>query len=304
LSRRQKGRPVHGVVLLDKPPGRSSNQAMQAVRRLFDARKAGHTGNLDPFATGMLPVCLGEATKTAAFMLDADKTYRAVARLGQATTTGDPEGEVIQEQEVPALAAAQVEGVLAGFLGEISQLPPMYSALKHQGQPLYSYARRGITIERPRRTVTIHALRLLNWRAPELEFEVSCSKGTYVRTLAEDIAAAMGSCAHLRTLRRTFVSSFEGQSLVRLEELEAAQAQGTLEQYLLPVDAGLVGWPLVTLSDADAAGFRNGNPCQVQAPAGWLRVYDPAGILLGLAECREGQLLPRRVMPMNGPPPS
>ena len=272
---------------------------MQKVRVLFDARKAGHTGNLDPFATGMLPVCLGEATKTAAFMLDADKTYHATARLGEATTTGDPEGELILQQPVPDLDARAVADVLSSFVGPISQLPPMFSALKHQGRPLYEYARQGVTIERERRSVTIHELRLLHWQAPELQFEVRCSKGTYVRTLAEDIASALGSCAHLRELRRLSVAPFPAQAMVTLDALAEAAAAGSLRDYLLPTDAGLPGMPVVRLDEAQAGAFRRGQAVACEGAGGWVRAHDGQGLLLGLGEVGEGQLQPRRVMQIN-----
>jgi len=193
MGRRRKGRDIHGVLLLDKPAGLSSSQAVQRVRWLFQARKAGHTGTLDPFATGLLPVCLGEASKTAAFMLGADKTYEAHARLGIATDTADIEGSVTRDEPVPSLETARIESILTQFLGKIEQVPPMYSALKQGGKPLYELAREGLEIERKARTVTIHALELIDWSTPNLVFRVACSKGTYVRTLAEDIAQALGS---------------------------------------------------------------------------------------------------------------
>ena len=269
---------------------------MQAVRILFDARKAGHTGNLDPFATGMLPVCLGEATKTAAFMLDADKTYRATARLGEATTTGDPEGELILQLPVPDLDARAVADLLSSLVGPISQVPPMFSALKHQGRPLYEYARQGIVIEREPRPVTIHELRLLHWQAPELQFEVRCSKGTYVRTLAEDIARALGSCAHLRELRRLSVAPFPAQDMVTLDALGEAAEAGRLQDFLLPVDAGLAHLPVVILDEAQARAFQRGNPVASEGTAGWVRARDAQGLLLGLGEVLGGLLQPRRVM--------
>ncbi|MDX1381649.1 MAG: tRNA pseudouridine(55) synthase TruB, partial [Xanthomonadales bacterium] len=244
--RRRHGRPVHGIVLLDKPAGLSSNQALQRVKRLYDAQKAGHTGNLDPFATGMLPACLGEATKTAGFMLDADKRYRAVAELGTRTGTGDPEGATVETAPVPELDEDRIRAAMAGLTGEIRQVPPMHSALKHQGRPLYELARRGETVERKARQVTIHALELLDWTSPRLEFEVHCSKGTYVRVLAEDLARALGTVAHLVALRRLEVAPFDPQGMVTLAQLEQSQAAGTLDAHLLPPDAGLVGWPVLT----------------------------------------------------------
>ena len=298
MSRRRKGRDVHGVVLLDKPPGWSSNQAVQKVRGLFQARKAGHTGSLDPFATGMLPICLGEASKTAGFMLDASKTYRARAELGRATATGDIEGETVREAPLPDAGAGDVREVLAGFLGDSEQVPPMYSALKHQGQPLYRLAREGRTVERQPRRITVHALELLTWKPPVLEFRVHCSKGTYIRTLAEDIAAALGSCAHLRELRRLAVEPFREDDMITLEALEGLAADARLDDCLLPPDAGLAGWPVVRL-DATAEGrFAHGNPvrCEAAEP-GPVRVYTDGGRLLGLGERdADGSLRPRRLM--------
>jgi len=297
MSRRRQGRDVHGVLLLDKPAGMSSNQAVQRVRRLLQARKAGHTGTLDPFATGMLPICLGEASKTAAWMLDSAKAYAATALFGSATSTGDLEGEVIEQCELPATDAAGLRSVLEEFLGRIRQVPPMYSALKHQGQPLYRLARAGQEVEREAREVTIHALELLRWEPPLMEFRLRCSKGTYVRTLAEDIARRLGSCAHLQALRRLEVEPFSAVDLVTLEQLEALADAGRSDACLLPVDAGLPHWPLLRLAAEEARRFRQGNPVPVKdTAAGLARVYGPSG-LLGLGEVGpEGQLRPRRVM--------
>jgi tRNA pseudouridine55 synthase len=301
MSRRRQGRDVHGIVLLDKPAGLSSNQAVQKVRWLYQARKAGHTGSLDPFATGMLPVCLGEASKTAGFMLDAAKVYVATARLGQATTTGDTEGEPAASAPVPAVGSVEVEAVLARFQGEIAQVPPMYSALKHRGQPLYRLARAGVEVPRAPRTVTIHALDLLAWEPPLLSFRVHCSKGTYVRTLAEDLARELGSCAHLAALRRLAVAPFGEDAMVSLPDLEARRDAGTLDDCLLPADAGLAHWPRARL-DEDAAGrFLNGNPIPgIDAPLGPVRVFGTADRLLGLGEVTpDGRLTVRRVFHME-----
>ena len=298
MSRKRKGRDIHGILLLDKPAGYSSNQAVQKVRWFFQARKAGHTGSLDPFATGMLPICLGEASKTAGFMLAASKTYVAEAVLGVATTTGDIEGEVSGQQQVPDTGPAAIEAVLERFHGHIEQVPPMYSALKHQGQPLYKLARAGREVERKPRPVTIHSLELLDWKPPVLKFRVHCSKGTYVRTLAEDIARKLGSCAHLKTLRRLNVEPFEEQGIITLETLESAVEGGNAESLLLPVDAGLMEWPVVELDDDSADRFSHGNPVQIgPVQPGLVRVYSTHGKLLGIGEVTPDKLLkPKRIM--------
>jgi tRNA pseudouridine55 synthase len=300
MSRRRKGRDVHGVLLLDKPAGYSSNQAVQKVRWLFKARKAGHTGSLDPFATGMLPICLGEASKTAGFMLDASKTYVARALLGQATATGDVEGEVVNELPVPDLDRSTLTETLARFEGTIEQVPPMYSALKHQGKPLYELARAGKEVPRQPRPVTIHALELLDWDSPVLVFRVHCSKGTYIRTLAEDIARELGTCAHLQGLRRLDVEPFREEEMITLEQLLARADEGTLDQCLLAPDAGLADWPQLRLDEEHSQRFGHGNP--VVSPletAGLVRVLDASGHLLGLGEVTaDGQLRPRRLMNM------
>jgi tRNA pseudouridine55 synthase len=297
MGRRRKGRDIHGVLLLDKPAGMSSNQAVQRVRWLFQARKAGHTGTLDPFATGMLPICLGEASKTAAFMLNADKTYEARARLGQSTETGDIEGAVVRDEAPPELDPEAIEAAMDGFRGAIEQVPPMYSALKHEGRKLYELAREGKQVERAARPVTIHSLELLSWAPPDLSFRVTCSKGTYVRTLAEDLAAAIGSCAHLRSLRRLASGTFDG-SMITIDTLESRVESGDAESLLLPPDAGLVDWPVVTLDEALAIRFSHGNPVEIPpGNAGMARVYGPAGRLLGLGEAdRCNQLKPKRIM--------
>jgi len=299
VSRRKSGLNIHGVVLLDKPVGISSNRALQKVRGIYQARKAGHTGSLDPFATGMLPICLGEASKTAAFMLEAGKRYRATARLGEATTTGDIEGEVIQSCQVPDIESEHIVRVLGQFVGEISQVPPMYSALKHQGKPLYEYARAGIEIDRPARAVTIYGLDLSAWRSPVLTFEVHCSKGTYIRTLAEDIATVLDSCAHLVELRRTSVEPFDAYSMVTLEQLQEVREQGGLQEHLLPVDVGLADWPRVDLNALQQGKFMHGNhfPFSVDSlEPGKVRVYGPEENLLGLGDVSaEGILQPAKV---------
>ena len=299
MGRRKRGLDINGIVLLDKPAGISSNRALQKVRGIFQARKAGHTGSLDPFATGMLPICLGEASKTAAFMLEAGKRYRATARLGVATSTGDVEGEVIQTCPLPDLNPDKLARSLQQFMGEIEQVPPMYSALKHEGKPLYEYARAGIVIERPARKVFIHHLDVVNWQSPDLTFDVHCSKGTYIRTLAEDIATALDCCAHLVELRRIYVEPFDQFPMVTLEQLQDAREKDGLQEHLLPVDIGLPEWPQINLDLIQQGKFKHGNhvfiPVDGLAP-GKVRVYGPEEYLLGLAElASDGKLQPVRV---------
>lgn len=302
MGRTPSGQAIHGILLLDKPLGRSSNHALQDAKRLFSARKAGHTGNLDPFATGMLPLCFGEATKTAGFMLDADKTYRATARLGIQTSTGDIEGDRIRDEAVPDIGREAIEAVMAAFVGEIDQIPPMHSALKHEGQPLYKLAREGREIERKPRQVTIHELALEDWESPRFTFRVRCSKGTYVRTLAEDLAKALGSCAHLETLRRLSVSPFAESDMVTMDDLTRARDDGTHEDLLLPIDAALVHWPRVEITEGQAARFTHGNPIIVDGlEPGMVRVYRQDGPILGIGEAMaDNQTHPRRLFLLNG----
>ena len=297
MSRRRKGRDVHGIVLLDKPAGYSSSQAVQKVRWLFQARKAGHTGSLDPFATGMLPICLGEASKTAGFMINASKIYEARAMLGRSTTTGDIEGEIGQELPVPDLGFSEIMAVLNEFVGESEQIPPMYSALKHEGEPLYKLAREGREVERAPRSITVHSIELLEWECSALVFRVHCSKGTYIRTLAEDIARKLGTCAHLTALRRLEVEPFEETGMFSLERLVTLSEAGTLDDVLLPVDAGIADWPVVSLDGEACRRFSHGNPVDAQnGPKGKVRVYGPGDILLGLAEIDSSQCLkPKRL---------
>lgn len=287
------------MVLLDKPVGISSNRALQKVRGIYQAIKAGHTGSLDPFATGMLPVCLGEASKTAAFMLEAAKKYRATAVLGVATTTGDIEGEVIQTSTPPDLDSEDLSLVLKKFIGEIQQVPPMYSALKYEGKPLYEYARAGIEIDRPARAVTIHQIELISWQALRLTFDVCCSKGTYIRTLAEDIAGKIGSYAHLVELRRIAVEPFDAYPMHTLEQLQEARDHDELNRFLLPIDVGLTKWPRIVLSADQQGKFRHGNNFPFAAhkvEPGNVRVYGTEEDLLGLgALSTDGVLQPIRV---------
>lgn len=290
-------RRVDGVLLLDKPLGLSSNAALQRVRRAYRAERAGHTGTLDPLATGLLPVLFGEATKFGAELLAADKRYRATLALGVRTSTGDAEGEVIERRPV-VVDPAQLEAVLARFVGRITQVPPMYSAVKLAGRPLYAYARAGVAVERAARTVIIHGLHVEAWAGERLEIDVRCSKGTYVRTLAEDIGAALGCGAHLAALVRTESGPFLLRNAHALGALEAASDEERMG-FLCPADVLIAGLPRITLDAAAAARFVHGQT--VGAPpatvAGRLRAYDPAGGLLGVGECgADGRVRPLRLV--------
>ncbi|MGM0785589.1 tRNA pseudouridine(55) synthase TruB [Halomonas faecis] len=263
MARRRRGLPVDGVLLLDKPQGVSSNHALQRARRLLQAQKAGHTGTLDPMATGLLPVCFGEATKFSAFLLDADKVYHTRVELGVVTDTGDAEGEVVERRAVPRLTEADVEGVLERFRGEIDQVPPMYSALKHQGRKLYELAREGKSVARAARRVTVYDARLLAFMGDAFELEVRVSKGTYVRTLAEDIGQALGCGAHISALRRLATGPFTGDGMVTLEALEALPEQATREATLLPVDVLVEHLPRLAVDTEAAHRLAHGQPVRV-----------------------------------------
>lgn len=299
---RRPRRPVDGVLLLDKPQGLTSNQALMRVRHLFQADKAGHTGSLDPLATGLLPVCLGEASKFTQYLLDADKVYRTRIRLGQRTATGDAEGEVLEEKPVPALDAAAIEAVLSRFRGDIQQVPSMYSALKKDGRPLYELARKGIEVERPARPVTIHRLELLAVDGNDWELEAHVSKGTYIRSLAEDIGAELGCGAHVVMLRRIELGPFTRPVMVTLEQLEAAAESGgmaALDALLLPTWVGLADWPRVELSENTAYYLLQGQPVQVSGVPreGSVLVFEAGGRFLGIGEIDdEGRVAPKRLI--------
>jgi len=297
-------RAVDGILVLDKPPGLTSNAALQRVKRLFRAEKAGHTGALDPLATGVLPICLGQATKLSGYLLDADKGYRALAAVGACTTTGDAEGEVTRRSDAAALTREALERAMAGFRGEILQRPPMYSALKRDGQPLYELARAGIEVEREARPVRIASLELVAFGPGAFELDVRCSKGTYIRTLVEDLAAAAGQCAHVASLRRIEAGPFREADMVRPETLEQAAERGleALQALLLPPVAGLAAWPRVQVDAASAARLAQGQALDRAAgPAGLVAVTGPAGDLLGIAErSADGRLAPRRWLGPGG----
>lgn len=292
---------VDGIVLLDKPVGMSSNAALQQVKRAFRARKAGHGGSLDPLASGMLPICLGEATKLAGPMLAGRKCYQFRLHLGAQTTTGDLEGEIVQEQPAPSLTPDALKSALAAFIGRREQVPPMHSALRHQGARLYELARRGIEVERAPRDIEIDSFELLEWDESRLTLQVTCSKGTYIRTLGQDLAVALGTCGYIDRLRRLWVEPFDSELMVTIEELQASAADPVgLEPWLLPLDRGIESWPRVDL-DADAARrMLDGQVLELHAASlgeGNVRLYGPEGQFLGIAQRDEqGRLAPRRLI--------
>lgn len=293
-------RGVDGVLLLDKPRGITSNQALQRVKRLLRARKAGHTGSLDPLATGLLPLCFGEATKVSSYLLEADKHYTTVTRLGSVTSTGDAEGEVVEESPVPELTESFVEGVLARFRGDIKQVPPMYSALHHNGKRLYELAQKGITVERPPRDVCISRLELTSLRETSLTLKVACSKGTYIRSLVEDIGKALGCGAHVEQLRRTGVEPFVTPVLHTLPELESlleSQGERALDSLLLPPDEALQNWKCVALTEGQSGWMRHGRSIPWEgSETGSVRIYDDRGVFMGLGEVQLGELKPKRLL--------
>jgi tRNA pseudouridine55 synthase len=297
---RARGRPVSGILLLDKPLGLSSNHALQRVKRLYDARKAGHTGSLDPLADGMLPICFGDATKLSAFLLDADKHYWFRVKLGETTATGDTEGEVLKVRPIDDVTPDQIEQVLQKFAGEIQQLPPMYSALKHKGKRLYELAREGVEVEREPRTVRIYSLALGEVNLPEFELRVHCSKGTYVRTLAEDIGEALGCGAHVTALRRTGVGPYTGFEMYSMEMLEQTAEQGkpAIDRLLLPIDTALSDWPEVRVNADTAFYLKQGQAVLVpRAPTeGWVRIYEGETFLAVGQVQEDGRIAPKRLM--------
>ncbi len=312
MSRRKpKGRALDGILLLDKPLGISSNKALQIVKRLFNAQKAGHTGSLDPLATGMLPICFGEATKVSSFLLESNKSYQTTATLGKVTTTGDAEGEILQERTIPPLNESDINNTLATFKGSISQTPPMYSALKHQGQPLYKLARKGIEIERKHRQITIFDLTLSNYTAHSLSLHVSCSKGTYIRTLVEDIGEALGCGAYVSLLRRTTVDPFYDHKMVSLNTLEEYAAEGkNIDQFLLSTDTGLSHFQAITLTEKATIAYLYGQSVAIDPSFSllkeestdpsittYLRTYDYRKRFLGVSTLSDHKnILPKRLM--------
>ena len=302
MQRRNRSRSINGILLVDKPVGITTNMALQKVKRLFNANKAGHTGSLDPAASGLSVICLGEATKVSGYLLNSDKHYIGVCKLGVRTTTADRDGEVIETRSVGNLDEKQVKEVLKQFSGEIMQIPPMHSAIKRNGQPLYKLAHQGIEVEREPRKVHIYAIKLLRLEGDELEIELHCSKGTYVRTLAEDIGTALGCCAYLGALRRTRIGSMRIENSIMLQSLEQlAQEEGmqALDALLLPMEQILLDWPKVELTSNSAYYLSQGQAVQVpRAPErGWVRLYAADHSFLGLGQILEdGRVAPRRLV--------
>ncbi|WP_299018853.1 tRNA pseudouridine(55) synthase TruB [uncultured Photobacterium sp.] len=309
MARRRKGRPVDGVILLDKPTGLSSNDTLQKVKRIFFAQKAGHTGALDPLATGMLPICFGEATKFSQFLLDSDKRYRVIAKLGERTDTSDSDGEVVQTREVK-VDRGQLERCIAKFRGTTDQIPSMYSALKYQGRKLYEYAREGIEVPRESRKITVYSVELIRFDNNEVEMELHVSKGTYIRTIVDDLGEMLGCGAHVTYLRRTGVSNFPMERIVTLEQLQAlldqANEQGIvpselLDPLLLPTDTAVQDLPEVNILPMLATYILNGNPVQagrvpetgtqVRITVGEQREFIGVGVIDD-----DGLLAPKRVM--------
>ena len=303
MGRRRKtaGRILHGILLLDKPKHVSSNHALQQVKRLYQARKAGHTGSLDPLATGMLPICFGIATRLSAYLLDADKSYTVQVRLGTTTTTGDQEGEQLQTRPTDGIQPTEIAAAMQQFQGTIQQLPPMYSALKHQGQRLYKLARAGVEVAREPRPITIHAIHLENVAGTDFTMQVHCSKGTYVRTLAEDIGEALGCGAHVIGLHRTSVGPYQTDPMVSMPQLAAAAEQGqdALDDLLIPADSAIPDWPMVILNTDQSYYVQQGQAVQVaQSPInGWVCLYQEPEHFLGVGEIlSDGRVAPRRLL--------
>ena len=298
---RVKNRNVKGILLLDKPVGLTSNSALQRVKSLYRAKKAGHTGSLDKAASGLLPLCFGEATKFSGFLLNADKHYRTIFQLGIQTNTGDAEGEVVYRGALQKFTRKRIEAALAGFQGTVMQVPPMFSALKHKGQRLYKLAHQGLEVDREPREITVHSITLLDYRDDELELEILCSKGTYIRTLAEDIGKELGCGAHVKSLRRIGVGPYSDENMLALAELETIAETGLsgLDAELLGIDSVLQDMPSIHLVDSVAFYLCQGQPVMVpKAPThGMLRIYTEDKRFLGVGEVLEdGRVAPKRLV--------
>nr|WP_314401741.1 tRNA pseudouridine(55) synthase TruB [uncultured Aggregatibacter sp.] len=299
---RKRGRDIHGVFLLDKPQGMSSNDIMQKVKRIFQANKAGHTGALDPLATGMLPVCLGEATKFSQFLLDADKRYLVTAKLGERTDTSDAEGQIVETREVK-VKTPEILTALEQFRGDILQVPTMFSALKHNGKPLYEYARQGITVEREARPITIFELNFIEYHAPYLTLEVHCSKGTYIRTLVDDLGEVLGCGGHVTMLRRTAVADYPTEKMLdwhTLQSLAEQQDLSLLDALLLPMDTAVAKLPALTLNESQTQGIGFGQRIKFDNPnrlQGQVRLFSYENRFLGVAVIDENNVIrPQRLV--------
>jgi len=302
--RRTNGRDISGILLLDKPAGITSNRALQIVKRVYKANKAGHTGNLDPLATGLLPICLGEATKVSGYLLDSDKRYLASCTLGIKTNTADAEGEVIETRPVENYSEEMIQSVLNQFIGEIEQIPPMHSALKVNGQPLYKLAHKGEVIERKPRKVTIYEIRFIRLENGILELDVLCSKGTYIRTLAEDIGERLGCGAHISALRRSLSGPFQLENAVTLAGLEhlAEDSLDQIDSFLLRPEEALLDWPEVSLSEHSTHYVQQGQAVQVpKAPTqGLVRLHGQNGQFIGVGQVMDdGKVAPKRLIRSN-----
>ena len=301
MAKRKKGRSIDGIVILDKAIGISSNRALQEVKRIFDAQKAGHTGSLDPLATGVLPLCLGEATKVSQFLLDSDKKYRTRIKLGVRTDSGDCEGNVLESCTDFQISQQQVEEALTPFRGEIEQVPPMYSALKVNGVPLYKMARKGQTIEREARRITVYSIELTAFEGDELELEIACSKGTYIRTIADDLGQALGCGAHIIALRRTQAGAFTEADCITTQALiEECEAGGlsVIDEHLIPMDKAIEDLPEVVLPSITASFIKNGQPVLVRhlPEEGLVRLYEEEQFIgIGCID-DDGKVAPRRLI--------
>jgi len=305
MGRRRRGRAVNGILVVNKPMGISSSDAVQQVKRLFGAAKVGHTGSLDPLATGVLPMCFGEATKFSQYLLTSDKHYWTRIKLGVATETGDADGEIRETRDASHITQSDVESALEQFRGDIQQVPSMYSALKHNGQPLYKLARQGIEVERESRCVSVFRNELTSCDGDEIELELHCSKGTYIRTIAEDLGEALGVGAHVVALHRRGAGPFVEEDMVTLDFLEEERENGSLDKFLRPIASAVGQWPEVVLSDATAFYVRQGQPVIVpHAPtSGWVRLSENHGRgseFLGVGEVLDdGRVAPRRLVATN-----
>ncbi len=311
MARKRRGRDVSGVIVLDKPAGLSSNDAVQRVKRLFQARKVGHTGSLDPLATGVLPLCLGEATKFSQYLLESDKRYLTKVRLGVATDSGDADGKPVAERPIKGVTRRRIDAALDAFRGDIEQVPSMFSAVKHQGQPLYKLARQGIEIEREARPVTVYENKIVDFEDDTLTLDIHCSKGTYVRTIAHDLGDALGCGAHVYALRRTMAGPYREDDMVTLEEVQRQHDEGRVDDLLRPIATAVGQWPPVRLTGAPAFYLKQGQPVLVpHSPTkGWVRLYEAGSAdrangeadnddrFLGVGEMLDdGRVAPRRLI--------